>query len=459
MSVLIVDTGVANLAAVRAALARLGVAARSTTDAREVAGAERVILPGVGSFARGMAALRAHGLDEAVRARIARGAPTLCICLGMQLLTTGSEEAPEVAGLGIVPGVCKRLPCAPSLPHLGWDVVMRASPSGALGTGWAAFAHSYALVDVPSGFEVCVARHGVSFVAALARGALVACQFHPELSGAYGSELIAAWLEQRAMHDQRAVVRSSAGTRRVIPCLDIRGGRVVKGVQFEDLEDAGDPAARAALYAQQGADEIAMLDVAATAEQRVAALEQVRSVRAAVDVPLLVGGGVRDLQHARALLVAGADKMSVNTAAVRDPDLVNVLACELGSQSTVLAVDAKRTDDGWEVRTMGGRVADGRDVVGWCREGEARGAGEILLTSVDRDGTQRGCDLDLLRAVASAVTVPVIASGGIGSVEHAADALESGARAVLAASIFHRDRITVADFKRELGERGIEVRP
>lgn len=248
-------------------------------------------------------------------------------------------------------------------------------------------------------------------------------------------------------------------TRRVLPCLDCRDGRVVKGVQFSYLRDVGSPAECAAAYEVQGADEIVLLDVSATPEGRAHRVETVRAVREQLSIPLTAGGGVRSVRDAGALLDAGADKVAVNTAAVRDPGLIAALAQDFGCQCTVLAVDAAQRDQGgWCVVVESGRQRADLDVTDWCREGIRRGAGEILLTSWDRDGTRSGYDLLLLSAVSSAVSVPVIASGGAASPAHLFEALQAGADAVLAASIFHDAQYTVAEIKEFLARRGIEVR-
>jgi len=247
--------------------------------------------------------------------------------------------------------------------------------------------------------------------------------------------------------------------RRVIPCLDVSHGRVVKGVRFQGLRDAGDPAERAKLYEDQGADEIVVLDVSATPEGRGHQLETVRRVREVLAIPLTVGGGIRTLEDALHLLEAGADKVSVNTAAVHRPELLTEIAERFGRQCCVLAIDARRAGDGFEVLVRGGREGIGRDAVAWAVEGARRGAGEILLTSWDRDGTRSGYDLELTRRVAEAVEVPVIASGGAAHPGHLREALEAGADAVLAASIFHDGEYTVGDVKLYLMEHGIHVRP
>ncbi len=246
---------------------------------------------------------------------------------------------------------------------------------------------------------------------------------------------------------------------RIIPCLDVNAGRVVKGVKFQNLRDAGDPVELSDYYQQQGADEIVLLDVSATREDRIAMLETIESVRKRLTIPLTVGGGVGSVEDARRLLGAGADKVSTNTAAVRDPELINRMSANFGAQCTVIAIDARRHEPAaWHVVTRSGTKSETLNAVEWAAETQLRGAGEILLTSFDRDGTRSGYDLELLVAVTQATRLPVIASGGANSVEHMVEAFQHGAHAVLAASIFHEGNYTVAQVKQELAIRGIEVR-
>ena len=256
---------------------------------------------------------------------------------------------------------------------------------------------------------------------------------------------------------------------RVIPCLDVDAGRVVKGVQFVDLVDAGDPVELAARYDAEGADELVFLDITASADERRTMIDVVARTAEQVFIPFTVGGGVRDAEDARALLRQGADKVAVNTAALADPPLVARLADEFGAQCVVVAVDARRRTAatgtgapsvGWEVHTHGGRRPTGIDAVAWAARAAELGAGEILLTSMDRDGTRQGFDLELTRAVADGVPVPVVASGGVGTLDHLVDgALSGGADAVLAASIFHRREHTVGEAKAFLTAHGVAVRP
>src|SRR5437763_237293 len=336
--VVIVDSGVANLASITSGFARLAAGVVVTRDPTVVRQAPRVVLPGVGAFGAGMGALRAGGLDAAIRDVAASGTPLLGICLGMQLLCEASEETPGVRGLGVIAGACRRLPADVRVPHLGWNMVTAPSNARLVTTGVAAFANSYALLDDQAGWTAAWATHGVRFVAALEHG------------------------------------------------------------------------------------------------------------------------GVRSVDDARRLLAAGADKVSVNTAAIARPALLREVASEFGSQCVVLAIDAQRSGEGWAALTHGGRVLARADAVEWALEGAGLGAGEILLTSWDRDGTRAGPDLELLRAVVRAVPVPVIASGGIGERDHVAQALSAGANAVLAASVFHDGDDTVRGIKDDLSLRGIRVR-
>ena len=250
-------------------------------------------------------------------------------------------------------------------------------------------------------------------------------------------------------------------TKRVIPCLDVKDGRVVKGINFVDLRDAGDPVELASAYDREGADEVIFLDITATSDDRATTIELASRAAESLRIPYTVGGGFRDLQGMRRMVAAGADKVSVNSAAIKDPSLISQAAAAFGSQAVICAIDAKRvgTQDKWEVYVAGGRTATGIDAVEWATEAARRGAGEILLTSMDRDGTCEGFDLALTRAVARAVPIPVIASGGVGTLEHFAEGIIEGeADAVLAASVFHFGTFSVRQVKEYLAAQGIPVR-
>jgi len=461
--VAIIDSGVANLAAVESALTALGVAYTITGDPAVVLGATHAVLPGVGRFSAGLETLCRRGLDEAVCDVHERGTPLLAVCLGMQMLGDGSDESPDTAGLGIVAGRFQRLPDSVRVPHLGWNQVNADENSG-LPSGTAAFANSFYLPSPPSGWQAAWTTHGARFVSMLAQGRTLACQFHPELSGPFGMGLIQDWLSGELQvradpgeGENRPVWQEVAP--RIVPCLDVKDGRVVKGIRFQNLRDAGDPADQAGEYERQGADEIVILDIGASHEARETQRETVRAVRRRIHIPLTVGGGVRTVDDARGLLAAGADKVSVNTAAVRDPSLLERLSQAFGTQCVVLAIDARRLGDGWDTLVVGGREATGIDVIKWAREGTRLGAGEILLTSWDRDGTRAGCDVELLETMREAVDVPVIASGGIGTPDDVVTAFRAGADAVLAASVFHDGDLTVGQIKTFVSDQGLAVRP
>jgi cyclase len=246
--------------------------------------------------------------------------------------------------------------------------------------------------------------------------------------------------------------------KRVIPCFDVAHGRVVKGVNFVNIRDAGDPVEQARIYNDERADELVFLDIMASHEGRGTLVEMARAVADEVFIPFTIGGGVRSPADFRTLLLAGADKCAINSAAVRNPELINEAAWKFGAQCVVLAIDARKSGDFWQVFLNGGRVPTELDAVQWAQDAERRGAGEILLTSMDTDGTNAGFDLPMIRAVSSAVNIPVIASGGAGKLEHFYEAIDAGASAVLAASVFHYNTFRVAEVKRYLASKGVAVR-
>lgn len=392
------------------------------------------------------------------------------VCVGLQLLGIGSEEGDfSEVGLSIIKEKVYKFPPHVRVPQQGWNRVVPAGPMHYIEEGYAYYSNSFCFSSVPAdlGWSVAYSYHGTSFAAAFERGAVLACQFHPELSGEWGQAVLKNWLlksgslagTHTVVHPHPAPKLTHGVTRRIIPCLDVKDGKVVKGIKFQNLKESGVPSERAELYQQQGGDEIVILDVSATIESRKTKCDTVQSVRAVISIPLTVGGGVTSVADAQALLEAGADKVAVNSAAVKDPSLLAVMAEAFGSQCTVIAIDAVECGQGkWEVVVKAGKEKTGIDVVQWAKQAVGLGAGEVLLTSWDRDGTKSGYDLALLKAVSEAVNVPVIASGGAATADHLADGLAHGADAVLAASIFHYGEFTVKQLKDELLARDITVR-
>lgn len=465
----IVDTQVGNIASVCSALKSLELEYQLITEPAGLKNANQILIPGVGSFGTGMKNLNAAGFADILREKIQAGTPTLAICLGMQLLCDGSEEAPGVKGLGIIPGVCTALPDTVRVPQLGWNQVTDGICDELSGPCHVAYANSFALPDIERAWMPSFTTYGDRFVAAVYRNGLLACQFHPELSGSYGLSLISEWMDlcggQRSIDKNAATTSASSrspdldsSTIRIIPCLDVAHGRTVKGIRFENLRDTGDPAELAARYESEGADEVVVLDITASPDGAKTQLATVRNVRERLHIPLTVGGGIRSVRDASAVLSAGADKISVNSAAVCNPGLIRELATAFGRQCVVVAIDTRRASGTWEVLINGGRNTTPLNTVTWAVEAEKLGAGEILLTSWDKDGTRDGADIELMESVSASVSIPVICSGGIGSAHDASKAIAAGAGAVLAASIFHDKDYSISSFKQELNLTGIPVR-
>ncbi len=465
--IIIIDTGIANSGSLLNVFAKLGYSPRLSTDAAEIEVAQAVVLPGVGAFGAGMERLRSLDLIAPLRRRRCAQRPLLAVCLGMQLLFERSAETPGVEGLGFFPGTVEGFAPPTRTPQLGWNLVEASSECRFMRSGYAYFANSYCLREPPAGCAAARCVYAERFCAGFEEGSLLACQFHPELSGAWGIELLSRWC--RAAFGEAADITTlqptTAGDRglckRIIPCLDIKDGRVVKGTNFTGLRDAGDPGERAALYQAQGADEVVILDISATPEERKTSYQSVSRVRTQLTIPLTVGGGVRSLADVAALLNAGADKVALNTAAVSNPSLLQECAQRFGRQCTVLALDAAKNQalaGGYEVLVQSGRMRTGISALLWAERAENLGVGEIVLTSWDQDGTAKGYDLTLLRALRKVVTVPIIASGGAGCIDDFAVALDAGADAVLAASLFHFDHLSIQTLKDELKRRNFIVR-
>jgi cyclase len=500
----IASTGAANLASVVALCDRNGVEPVITQDPSLIASADKLLLPGVGAFGAAMESLGAKGLDRVLASRIEKKQPTMGICLGMQLFCKTSQEAPGVAGIGAVPAQVRRFSSGLPLPQLGWNRVQPEANERFIEAGWAYFANSYRITEVPEGYSGAFSEYGERFVTALTAGydaasgipAILLCQFHPELSGAWGQRLFRRWMGLKASVEGSSVggvartdettwedtvqtagrtttgveldqpgsnsnpVASSKRTAlRILPCLDIKGGRVVKGTKFQNLVDSGDPVELAARYETEGADEIALLDISATIEERRTALESVAAVRKKLSIPISVGGGIRSVEDAERLLNAGADRVSVNSAAVRNPALIQDLAERFGVQCVIVAIDAARkADGGWEVFIEAGKKGTGIDAIQWARRCSDLGAGEILLTSIDRDGTGLGYDEELITAITAASGIPVIASGGATKIGHFLQGAQAGASALLGAGAFHRGELSIEALKQSLAASGMEVR-
>jgi len=471
----LVDYGAGNLTSVRKALAAIGAEVWTPTAAAELTRARAIIVPGVGHFDS------TKSLDQewraAIRGCVDAGVPLLGICVGLQWLFEGSTEAPDIPGLAVFAGRCQRLPAVTAggrrlkVPHVGWNRLTLPRPSvlmaGIPDAAQVYFTHSFAAPVVQDTAAIC--EYGVPFSAAVERGHVAAVQFHPEKSGEVGLQILRNWM---AMVSGDAAPRPdltvapgarSASTgeasKRIIACLDVRDGRVVKGVNFEGLREAGDPAELARRYNVEGIDEVVILDVTATLEARQARAHTIHAVAREIFLPLSVGGGIRTEDDAAAAIDAGADKVSLNTAAIAAPGLITTLARRYGSQAVIVAIDAKLVDGRLAVYGRSGQAATPRDAVEWAQEAASRGAGEILLTSIDKDGTRSGFDLPMTAAVSDAVSIPVIASGGAGTFEHFADVFTTGrADAALAASIFHFNEHSVAELKQYLAGRGVPVR-
>ena len=474
----VLDYGIGNLRSAQKTLERAGAEPVLTSDPSVVESADGVVLPGVGNFGRVMEAIREAGVDKLAHDAVASGKPFMGICVGMQALFESSDEVDGIDGLGILPGRVGLLRGDVKRPQMQWNTLRfdQKSPlfSGLPEDPWVYFVHSYAPHD--SEYAIASCDYGEPFTAAVQRDNVYATQFHPEKSGPIGLRIIENFVQicagktpeyEVALEDVRSERTSESSTTavRIIPCMDVDAGRVVKGVNFVDLVDAGDPVELAARYDEQGADEVVFLDITASSDARDTIVDLASRTAEELYIPFTIGGGIRSVEDARRLLRVGADKVSVNSAAVSRPEVLTEISDEFGSQCVVASIDARRSDteglaSGYEVYVQGGRKATGLDAVEWAEECVRRGAGEIMLTSMDRDGTRDGFDTELTAMITDAVNVPVIASGGVGTLEHLADGhTDGGADAVLAASIFHFGEHTVGEAKELMAARGVTVRP
>ncbi|HEY2140919.1 MAG TPA: imidazole glycerol phosphate synthase subunit HisF [Solirubrobacteraceae bacterium] len=464
----ILDYGLGNLRSVAKAFEHVGATVRVTADEKTIRGADGLVIVGVGAFPEAMR--RLSGLGRIVVERHAEETPILGICLGLQLFFEGADEHGGARGFGFLDGEVRQIATGGArLPHIGWNRV-RWERSSELLDGLpdeCAFyhVHSYAAQPADENVVLGTTEYGSRFVSAIQQGSLFGVQFHPEKSSTHGLKLLSNFANVcvgAARSVRPPVARSSRPglCKRIVPCLDVDAGRVVKGTNFVDLRDAGDPVELAEFYDAEGADEITFLDITATHEKRDTIAKLAKEAVDRVFVPITIGGGIRAVADAQTVLDAGADNISVNSAAVARPELLNELDEVFANQNLILAIDAKRSSHGagWEAYVAGGRTPTGRDAIAWAQEGVERGAGQILITSMDRDGTRDGYDIDLLTKLSEAVQVPIIASGGAGTLDHLTEALEAGADAVLCASIFHYGHHSVRDVKRHVDDHGIMVR-
>ena len=450
----IIDYKAGNLTSVKLAFAAIGEDAVVTSDPEIVRRADRIVFPGVGAARSAMDNIRRMGLEDVVR-EAAATKPFLGICLGMQILFEHSEEDGGVDLLGILPGRVRRFPetAGCKVPQIGWNQV-----NG--GTDYY-FVHSYYAEKGEA--TVGVTEYaGIEFTSAVAKGRLLACQFHPEKSGRAGLALLKSWLA-----GERPFAISPAGgglTRRVIPCLDVRQGRVTKGVKFKNNIDLGDPVEMAVGYSDGGADELVFYDITASAERRPIDIGMVASVAKAIRIPFAVGGGISSVADMERVILAGAEKISVNSLAVRNPQIIAEGAAAFGRQCVVLGMDPVRSANpacpsGYEVTTRGFREFTGMDAVEWAKRAADLGAGEIVVNSVDADGTRAGFELDITRMIADAVGVPVVASGGAGRPEHLVTVFrEARADAAIVAGMIHTGECTITDIKRVMSASGVPTR-
>ena len=452
----IIDYNAGNLKSVEKALHFLGEDCVITRNFHEIETADKVILPGVGAFGDAMEQLKKYELDKVIHQVTAENKPFLGICLGLQLLFEGSDESQGVEGLHVLDGQILRIPDQSGLkiPHIGWNS-LHLQNDGRLFAGleenpYVYFVHSYYLKAADEQIVKATTQYSTTIHASVESGNTFAS----------GKERY-GWTFDFEKFCKAAGRKCIVFTKRIIPCLDVNDGRVVKGINFVNLRDAGDPVEVAAAYDKAGADEVVFLDITASSDHRATVVDMVRKVAEKVFIPFTVGGGIRTVEDFKVLLREGADKISINSSAINTPELIGNAADKFGSQCVVVAIDARRREDGsgWNVYKNGGRIDTGLDAVEWAMKANRLGAGEILLTSMDCDGTKAGYDIELTRQIADNVSIPVIASGGAGTKEHFYEALTEGhADAALAASLFHYKELEIMDLKNYLADRGVSVR-
>ncbi len=479
-SVTIVDYGMGNLSSVARAFGSLHAKVTVTDQPAEIEQAEKLVLPGVGAFGEGMNNLQRRGLIDPLKRKVrSEGTPFLGICLGMQLLAKESLEHGRHEGLGWVPGTVQPFQnngAGLKTIHIGWDEVRPVKPnvlfSGLKRVPYFYFVHQYHMVCQDNGPVCATSSYGAPFTSAIQQGNILGVQFHPEKSQEAGLGLLKNFLQWNLSSGSEELTQfpesgSKNPTVRLIPTLLYRKGRLTKTVKFQTLEsgirrDVGDPVKAPMVYDAQLSDELIFLDFRATVENRgVEQLAQaISQVSGSIFMPLTAGGGIRSTDDIRKLLLAGADKVAINSAAFSDRRLIPNTAKIFGSQCIVASIDVRQMPNGgYEVFTQSGTTPTGLDPVTWARQLEQDGAGEILLTSIDRDGTLEGYDLQLIKRVAEAVKIPVIASGGAGKFQDLVEGItQSKASAVAAASIFHFRDLSPIKAKAFMRRSGLPVR-
>jgi cyclase len=461
----IIDYKAGNTQSLINAIKRIGgVEYLLTNNPEQIKIADKVILPGVGRASQCMNELDKLGLIDVIKNI---KVPFLGICVGMQLLFEYSEED-DTTCLGIIPGNVKKFTSDTlAIPHMGWNTITATTTDPILANikkeNFVYYVHSFA-AEINQ-YTIAASNYTTDFCGIVRKDNFWGTQFHPEKSASIGAQILENFcmMDQSvaAVKPQCSVAQSNNLTKRIIACMDIKNNRVVKGINFTDIKDAGDPVTLGKLYSEHGADELVFLDITATYEGRENTYDLVKKIASQINIPFCIGGGIRKLEHIRTLLKCGADKVSIGSAAVKNPDFVREASMEFGDQCIVISVDPKWNEDKqiWEIYIKGGRENTGIDAIKFSKQMESLGAGELLVNSLDRDGMKTGYDIKLLKAIKDAVTIPVIASSGAGKKEDFLEAFtQAHSDAALAASLFHYRELEISDLKDYLNKEGIATR-
>lgn len=461
----IIDCGIGNLKSICNAMDKL----KRDNKIREsyvltknkdiIESSNMIILPGVGEFGSMMEELNKNKIDQVIINSAKKGTKILGICLGMQILFTYSEESYGIKGLNILKGKIRKFESEKiKIPQMGWNKIYSKEL-----TNYVYFANSYSLRDKEDDFEIIFKSfYGSEFISGIRKNNITAYQFHPEKSGEFGLTLLQDWvndtkfsknynlLDSKIFEDIKDESRNQKNqfAKRIIPCLDVYERNVVKGISFENLEIIGDAVSLGKTYYKQGADELVFLDISASNEKRKTVVDLVQDVAKEIFIPFTVGGGISKLEDIRDILLSGADKVSLNTSAVLNPSLILEAAKKYGNQCIVVAIDAKYDNNSWKVMIKGGKEKTNLDAIEWAKKVEKLGTGELLVTSIDKDGQCTGYDLELLSRITEVVNIPVIASGGFGKLKDAKNLFnKTKSDACLAASIFHYEKFKIQEVK------------